>query len=449
VKTPGPHGFHAFVPTALPRELELASATVMLLSESDRALGRLAGAGRLLPNPHILVGPYVAREALASSRIEGTQASLSDVFDATAGGSAHGDVLEVTNYIESLELGLERLAKLPVSMRLLREMHKQLLTGVRGTERRPGEIRRSPNWIGSPDNRPETAVFVPPPVDEMQLAITDWERYAHEDVRVPPLLKCALLHYQFETIHPFLDGNGRLGRLFIVLFLMEQGLLPAPLLYVSSYFETHRSEYYDRLQFVRERGEIEQWLQFFLRAVSVQATDAVERAERLADLREKYRLVTSRTRSRAGEVVELLFEKPVVTVGYLVDRLSVTQQGAANLLTRLHTEGIVRELFRVPGRATRWVAHEIMDVLEGSANRAERRRPNALRRPSCAKSSSLSSQSSCWSPCPDAERRRTRRPGPRASRLRARSASSASRSTRPSSRSATCWASPVASPRPR
>lgn len=370
VRTPGPHGFHTFLPNALPRELELASATVMLLSEADRALGRLAGAGRLLPNPHILVRPYVAREALASSRIEGTQASLSDVFDATAGGSAHGDVLEVTNCIDALELGLDRLAKLPVSMRLLREMHKRLLSGVRGAERRPGEVRTSPNWIGSPDNRPETAEFVPPPVDDMQAALTDWERYVHEDVRVPPLVKCALLHYQFETIHPFLDGNGRLGRLLIVLFLMEQQLLPAPLLYVSSYFETHRSDYYDRLQLVRERGEIEQWLQFFLRAVSVQAADAVERAERLADLREQYRLVISRTRSRAGEVVELLFENPVVTVRYLVDRLSITQQGAANLLTRLHDEGIVRELFRVSGRATRWVAHDIMEVLEGASPRA-------------------------------------------------------------------------------
>ncbi|MDQ3757396.1 MAG: Fic family protein [Actinomycetota bacterium] len=343
---------------------------MLLLSEADRALGRLAGAGRLLPNPHILVRPYVAREALASSRIEGTQASLSDIFDATARGAAEGDVRKVTNYIDALDWGLARLATLPLSMRLLREMHERLMAGVRGEERRPGQVRTSPNWIGSPDNRPETAVFVPPPVDAMQDALTDWERFVNDEVPIPPLVKCALLHYQFETIHPFLDGNGRLGRLLIVLFMIEEGLMSAPLLYVSSYFETHRSEYYDRLQLVRERGQIDEWLQFFFKAVALQAKDAVSRAERLADLRETYRQITSRTRSRAREVVELLFENPVVTVGYVAGRLRMTPQGANNLLDRLHDDGIVQGLTRIPGRSKRWVAHSILEVLEGGTNGA-------------------------------------------------------------------------------
>ena len=365
VKTPGAHGFHTFVPAALPRRFSLGDQTVLLLSEADRALGRLAGAGRLLPNPHLLVRPYVAREALASSRIEGTQASLSDVFDATALGDETGQVREVTNYIRALERGLTELARLPISMRLLCSIHEELLRGVRGQERLPGEVRRSPNWIGSPDNRPETAIFVPPPVDEMHRALTDWERFIHEDVPIPPLVKCALLHYQFETIHPFLDGNGRLGRLLIVFYMVEQDLLPDPLLYISAYFEAHRSDYYDRLQAVRERGEVEEWTQFFLRAVAVQAGDAIRRAERLADLREQYRQAAARTRSRAGEVVDLVFENPVLTTNFVAHRLDVTPQGALNLIRRLEDGGILTEHERVPGRSMRWVADAVLGALEG------------------------------------------------------------------------------------
>ncbi|MGH8929388.1 MAG: Fic family protein [Egibacteraceae bacterium] len=366
VKTIGLHGYPAYLPARLPRALPLAPRTILLLSDADRALGRLAGAGGLLPNPHILLRPYITREALASSRIEGTQASLSDVFDATARGSIRGEVREVTNYIAALDAGLALLEQLPLSMRLICQIHAVLLDGVRGQERVPGEVRRSQNWIGSPYNRPDTAVFVPPPVDEMKEAFSDWERFAHEDIQIPLLVKCALLHYQFETIHPFLDGNGRLGRLLIVFFLVEQGLLPAPLLYLSAYFEAHRQQYYDRLQLVREQGQLEEWIQFFLTAVAVQSRDAVERAERLADLREQYRRVASQSRSRAPEVVEQLFENPVVTAAYIAERLSMTQQGAMNLIRRLEADGLVREYGRIPGRALRWVAPDILDVLEGA-----------------------------------------------------------------------------------
>lgn len=227
-----------------------------MLSHADRALGRLAGAGRLLPNPHFFLRPYITREALASSRIEGTQASLSDVFDAQARNKPEGPVREVTNYISALEHGLDRLHALPVSKRLLCEVHAILLSGVRGQERRPGEFRSSPNWIGSPDNRPETALFVPPAVDDMNESLDDLERFLHEETEIPPLVKIALVHYQFETIHPFLDGNGRLGRLLIAFLLVELQLLTQPLLYISDYFERRRSDYYDRLQAVRERGEL-------------------------------------------------------------------------------------------------------------------------------------------------------------------------------------------------
>jgi Fic family protein len=363
VKTPGKYGFYTFVPEPIPRALQLDTHTVTVLSEADRALGRLAGAGRLLPNPHLLVSPYITREAVASSRIEGTQATLSDVFDARSRGAMYGDVGEVVNYIDAMNEGLALLSTLPISRRLIETIHRRLLTGVRGQDRRPGEIRNSPNWIGSPDNTPTTAVFVPPPVDEMERGLTDWEKFAHEHLDMPPLVKCALMHYQFETLHPFLDGNGRLGRLLIIFFLMSDGHLPAPLLYVSSYFETHKSEYYDRLQAVRERGDIQHWLQFFLQAVAAQATDAVNRAERLTDVRERYREKLHGSRTRAHELVDALLENPYVTTRSAAERLGVTGQGATNLLRQLAAVGIVEPAPRVPGRSNRWVAAEILDIL--------------------------------------------------------------------------------------
>lgn len=300
IKSTGRWGFYRFVPEPLPRALVLGAETVLALSAADTALGRLAGAGRLLPNPHILVDPYMTREAVASSRIEGTQASLSEVLEANATGrSAPGsDVREVQNYIAAFNAGLQLLRSMPLCLRLIREVHATLMEGVRGQERRPGEFRTTPNWIGSPTDTPENATFVPPLPAEMSPALDDLERFLNEDVRLPVLVRCTLAHYQFETIHPFLDGNGRLGRLLAVFYLVQQDVLPQPLLYLSAYFETYRTDYYDRLQAVRERGQLQEWLQFFLTAVAVQATDAIERAERLADLREGYRQALAS--SRAG-----------------------------------------------------------------------------------------------------------------------------------------------------
>jgi Fic family protein len=369
VRTPGKFGYLAFKPAPLARSLELDTSTVLALSDADRALGRLAGAGRLLPNPHLLIQPYVAREALASSRIEGTQASLSDVFDAQARRSAEGPVREVTNYIDALEFGLQRLATLPVSSRLLREVHGVLLNDVRGQERHPGELRRSQNWIGSPDNRPDTAVFVPPPVDDMTSALDDLERFIHEDrSTIPPLVRIALVHYQFETIHPFLDGNGRLGRLLIAFLLVEEELLPEPLLYLSAYFEQHRSTYYDRLQAVRERGELAEWLRFFLTGVTELATDAVSRAERLVDLREDYRSRLAGDRSRAGELIDAIFRNPVLTTNRVALELGMTVQGAINLIRRLEAGSIVAEVEGIAGRSKRWVARDVFHALQPDAD---------------------------------------------------------------------------------
>ena len=374
VRTVGPHGYVAFRPAPILREVELDARTVLTLSEADRALGRLAGAGRLLPNPHLLLQPYVAREALASSRIEGTQASLSDVFDAQARQAPEGDVVEVTNYIAALEYGLGRLRTLPVSRRLLCEVHRILLDEARGQERRPGEFRRTQNWIGSADDRPDTAAFVPPTVEDMEPALDDLERFVHEETQLPPLVKVALVHYQFETIHPFLDGNGRLGRLLIAFLLVEQELLPSPLLYLSAYFERRRNEYYDRLQAVRERGELAEWLVFFLTGVTEQANDAVRRAERLVDVREDFRQRLAGDRSRAGDVIDLLLENPIVTTGRVATALGTTLQGALNNVRRLEEAGLVTEVEGIPGRSKRWVALDVLRALDPDAVPALARR---------------------------------------------------------------------------
>ncbi len=367
VSTGGPAAYHAFEPAPVPPSLTLEPATIMLLSEADAALGRLAGSGRLLPDPHLLVNAYVTREAVASSRIEGTQASVTEVFDAAATGkSSRSDVQEVRNYIVALQHGLQRLDEgFPISLRLIREMHGILLSGVRGHERTPGDFRLTQNWISSPDNRPSTARFVPPTVENMWRALDDWEKYLHDQTpQLPLLIRCALLHYQFETIHPFLDGNGRIGRLFIVLYLQDRGRLPTPLLYISSFFDRRKEEYYDRLQFVRERGDVNAWLDFFLTGIAVQATDAVERAEQLADLREQYRLTLQSSRSRAGEVADLLFANPIMTVRAVREQLGGSQPGATNLLRTLTAHGIVREVGEGPGVRHRWFADEILRVLD-------------------------------------------------------------------------------------
>jgi Fic family protein len=367
IRTPAPASYVAFVPAPVPTELALSPDTVMRLSEADAALGRLAGSGRLLPDPHLLVNAYITREAVSSSRIEGTQASVTEVFDAAVtGDTRRDDIREVRNYVAALEHGVRRLKEdgFPISLRLIREMHKILLTGVRGQDKTPGEFRTSQNWINSPDNRPETATFVPPPVHEMWQSLDDWEKYVHDVApQLPLLVRSALLHYQFETIHPFLDGNGRLGRLFIVLYLTDRGRLPAPLLYLSSYFDQRKSDYYDRLQSVRERGEVTEWLQFFLDGVAVQAIDAVERAEHLSDLRENYR-ARLHGGGRAHLVVDMLFANPILTARYVQEGLNISQPGATNLLRRLATAGIVEEVGIGPGVRHRWVCRDVLKVLD-------------------------------------------------------------------------------------
>lgn len=364
-RTEGRHGYVAYFPRPIPRRLPIDSENLVRLADAEAALGRLAGAGRLLPAPHLLVQPYLLREALASTRIEGTQASLLEVYDAEASDQPPGaDVEEVVNYVRAMESGLDRLATLPVSIRLIREMHEVILAGVRGRDRQPGQVRTTQNWIGSAGATIETAAFVPPPPGELDHLLSDLERFVHEEPQLPPLVQAALLHYQFETIHPFLDGNGRLGRLLIVYFLVVRDRLPQPLLYLSPHFEVRRQHYYEALQGVRERGDFDSWLGFFLEGVKAQSVDAITRAERLTDLREKYRtMVHATTRGAANQLVDLAFEQPVLTTGVVESRFGLSRPATLRALRQLADVGVITEVGHGLRRQRRWHAAEILAAL--------------------------------------------------------------------------------------
>src|SRR5205814_96999 len=264
----------------LPPVLEWTPQLVRALSDADRLTGRLAGEGGRLANPHLLIRPFVRREAVLSSRIEGTQATLGELLAAEAGAAVDrspADLREVANYVTALEHGVKRLTTLPLSLRLTRELHAKLMTGVRGGHATPGEFRTSQNWIGAPGSTLSNATYVPPPPDMLMDCLSAWEKFLHER-SLPVLVQAALMHVQFEAIHPFLDGNGRVGRLLITLFLVEREVLPTPLLYLSAFFEATRADYYGALQGVHERGEWEDWLVYFLNGVARQSEDALSRA---------------------------------------------------------------------------------------------------------------------------------------------------------------------------
>jgi Fic family protein len=362
VQAPG--GYAAFIPAPLPPELAYDSSLVLALSRADAALSELSGLGRQLPNPHLLIAPYVRREAVLSSRIEGTRASLSDLLldEAEPEHSVDGDVREVRNYVAALELGLGRLRELPLSLRLVRELHEWLMQGVRGDQATPGEFRRSQNWIGPAGSTPATAPYVPPPADALMGCLGNWETFLHDRDRFPDLIQCAVMHEQFEAIHPFLDGNGRVGRLLITLFLVERGRLSQPLLYLSDYIEAHRQEYYDRLQRVRTDGDWPGWLRFFLIGVEQTARSAVRQASRLMDLREGYRGRLSR-KPNALRLLDDLFVNPYLTAARAVQILKVSDPTARQAIGLLQGEGLLEE---VTGRSWRriYLARPILEVIE-------------------------------------------------------------------------------------
>ncbi len=348
-----PTGYRAFMPAPLPPEpaLDLSGELTRLLSQADRALGRLDGSVLTLPNPDLFVFMYVRKEAVLSSQIEGTQSSLQDLLAAEAqlfDQNLPRDVDEVINYVNAMNHGLSRLAKLPISVRLIREIHAELMRGVRGGQLQPGELRTSQNWIGPPGSTLNTATFVPPPHHAVPEALGELEKFLHQSDDLPPLIKIALSHVQFETIHPFLDGNGRVGRLLITFLLTEREVLHKPVLYLSHFFKQHRQAYYEHLQEARDRGAWEAWLKFFLRGVIEVAAEAAETARRILQLREDHRTaITAKLGRAAGnghKVLETLYDRPIVSVNDVKAMTGTTYVAANSLVSRLVDLGVLSEM---------------------------------------------------------------------------------------------------------
>jgi Fic family protein len=346
-------GYEAFVPTPLPPAPAVVIDAEMqdLLSKADRSLGRLDGSIQTLPNPDLFIFMYVRKEAVLSSQIEGTQASINDVLEAEAKIFRVGrpnDVREVLNYVNAMNYGLARLKELPLSVRLIREIHERLLTNARGSQSQPGEIRKVQNWIGLDGESIQNATYVPPPPQLILNALGDLEKFLHDDAHIPTLIKIGLAHAQFETIHPVLDGNGRVGRLLITFLLCERKILQTPVLYISRFFKKHRDDYYRYLQLTRDAGDWESWLKFFLIGVTEVSNEATETARKIVNLRETHRrLISERFGRVAGNGIILLenfYKRPILQVNDVVNILSISYPSANQLLGRFVKHEIVNEV---------------------------------------------------------------------------------------------------------
>lgn len=347
-----PTGYRAFIPAALPPTppIQMEGELQSLLSLADRALGRLDGSIQTLPNPDLFVFMYVRKEAVLSSQIEGTQSSLQDLLAAEAhifSPESPKDVDEVVNYVAAMNYGLDRLRELPLSIRLIKEIHERLLQGVRGARLAPGELRRSQNWIGPGGSTLNEATFVPPPPHEVPGALGALESFLHAENDLPQLIQIGLAHAQFETIHPFLDGNGRMGRLLITFLLCQQEILLKPVLYLSHFFKQHRAEYYEHLQAIRDQGNWEQWLAFFLRGIVSVSREATETARRILSLREDHRAAVTAHLGRAAgnghRVLESLYQRPIVSVAEVQALTGTTYTAANSLVSRLAQLEILQE----------------------------------------------------------------------------------------------------------
>lgn len=360
----GAGGYRAFIPDPLPPALEWTPGLVRALSDADRLIGRLAGEGGRLPNPHLLIRPFVRREAVLSSRIEGTQATLGELLASEAGAAVErspADLREVANYVVALEYGLKRLKTLPLSLRLTRELHARLMAGVRGAHATPGEFRKSQNWVGPPGATLANATYVPPPPEALTECLGAWEKFLH-DRSLPVLVQTALMHVQFEAIHPFLDGNGRVGRLLITLFLVEREVLPTPLLYLSAFFEATRIDYYARLQAVHDRGDWEAWLVYFLNGVSRQSEDALSRAERINTLIARWRSELAGA-PQAVRLVDLVAQNPYCTIRGVARRLKVAFTTAQRAVERLEEERFLEQVNKAK-RDRVYCATALLKILE-------------------------------------------------------------------------------------
>lgn len=343
-------GYYAFIPAPLPPNLGWSLSLITALSVAERDLSRLATIAGAFPFPRLLTQPFMRREAVLSSRIEGTRATLAELYTYESAQlsfiESANDVREVHNYVTALDYGLERLKTFPVSLRLIRELHEKLMQGVRCGNLTPGEFRRTQNWIGPAGSTIMTATYVPPPVDEMHQGLDDFEKFIHSGTDVPALARAAMIHYQFEALHPFLDGNGRVGRLLMALLFAGWNLLPQPLLNLSVYFERYRQEYYDRLLAVSQRGDWDAWLRFFMRGVSIQAQDSLMRMDLLESIRSKYQpLVEAEKNSeRMAAVVDFLFGRPIFNAKQLAESVNMPFKTARQYIEKLVQAGVLREI---------------------------------------------------------------------------------------------------------
>ncbi len=344
----GEAAYRSFRPSPLPPnpELSINSDIVKKLVEANRDLVRLDTAAKLIPNAELFISMYVRKEALISSQIEGTQCTLDDVLDPDIDSNINLDVGDVINYVKACTYAIGRLETLPLCNRLLREIHKELLSGVRGQEKNPGEFRRSQNWIGAANCTLSEARYIPPNVDDMNAAMADLEKYMNEGDDYDPLIRIALIHYQFETIHPFLDGNGRVGRLLILLYLMEQGYISKPAVYISYFLKKNQIEYYDRISEVRRSGKYEQWVGFFLEAVSAAAKDSLAAIENLASLHKRNvenLPVTTRKNDNVRRIFDYIEQYPIIDIKRTAAILEISYNTAASAVGKLVSAGILKE----------------------------------------------------------------------------------------------------------
>jgi Fic family protein len=346
-----PAGYKAFIPKDLPPSpgISIDSGISKLLSDADRSLALLDGLSYILPNPELFISIFVKKEAVLSSQIEGTQASLKDILEFEAGISKENieDVALTVNYINALNYGIRRLKNFPMSLRLIRELHKELLKNVRGEDKTPGEFRKTQNWIGSPGSTIQTATFIPPPPSELINLMGRLEKYVYEEPVYPLLINCALIHAQFETIHPFLDGNGRIGRLLITVYLYWKGILNKPLLYLSIYFKKNRTEYYDRLNAIRLKNDWEGWTRFFLQGIVETSSEATETAKRIIEIHRKFYNLMIEKEIAAPSILRLfdvLFQKPMLSTKDIAQKLDVSRQTANTLAGKLLDIGVVKEI---------------------------------------------------------------------------------------------------------
>ncbi|MBR3995399.1 MAG: Fic family protein [Clostridia bacterium] len=342
----GEAAYKSFRPSPLPPEIEMDAEMIELLTSATKSLSALDTMSTYIPNMNLFVSMYVRKEALLSSQIEGTQATLEDVLDPMVEKNANQNVADVINYIKATEYALERIKTLPLCSRLIKETHEVLLGGVRGEEKNPGEFRISQNWIGAQGSSLKNARYIPPNVEDMTVAISDLEKYINSDDSLDVLIQAALIHYQFETIHPFLDGNGRVGRLLITLFLMEKKALNSPSLYISYYLKKNRIEYYDRMSEVRNKDNYEQWIKFFLRAIAESSDEAVDTIKKLSDLHNKNVELISNM-GKASKNVQIIFDylekNPIIDTRKTSEELGISYSTVSRVIAKLEECGILKQ----------------------------------------------------------------------------------------------------------